>query len=78
MNALAVTHKSLSEARDARGWSQAYLADALGISVPMVSLIENGKRQPTNAQVFLLATLFGVRVAEAAAWFAEETTKQAA
>jgi transcriptional regulator with XRE-family HTH domain len=72
-----IMHKTLSEARDARGWSQSYLADALGVSVAMVSLIENGKRQPTNAQVFLLATLFGVRVAEAAAWFGNET-KQAA
>ena len=77
MNAFENTPKTLAEAREARGWSQPYVARALGISVPMVSLIENGKREPTNAQLFVLATLFGKGVAEVASWFDTAANKAA-
>lgn len=59
--------------REERGWSQAHVADAINVSVPTVSRLESGQMQPSNAQVFLLATLFGVRQGEVERWFGIET-----
>lgn len=54
--------------REQRGWSQAYVADAINVSVPTVSRLESGQMQPSTAQVYLLATLFGVRQGEVERW----------
>lgn len=67
----------LRTARADRGWSQTFVADALGLSVSTVSRIEAGLMQPNNAQLFLLATLFGKGVAEVASWFDTAANKAA-
>lgn len=63
--------------RERRGWSQAHLADALGISLAHVSRMESGERKPSNATVFLLATLFGKDISEVAAWFTTDEQQAA-
>lgn len=52
---------TLRSQREQRGWSQAQLAEAIGVSVPTISRLEAGLIQPNRAQIFLLATLFNVR-----------------
>ena len=60
---------TLRAMREARGWSQQHLAEKAGISVPMVSRLESGHREPSRALVFVLATLFNVRQGEVESWF---------
>jgi transcriptional regulator with XRE-family HTH domain len=51
-------------ARRERGLTQEDLADALGISVAYVSLIERGGRNPPFTTVVAIANALGVRPAE--------------
>jgi putative transcriptional regulator len=41
-----------------RGWSQAYLADLLGVSRQTVNAIETGRYDPSLPLAFRLATVF--------------------
>lgn len=47
------------ELREAQGWSQATLADQLGVSRQTVNAIETGKYDPSLPLAFRLAHLFG-------------------
>lgn len=68
-----MTTNMMRTAREAKGMSQAQLADALGISLGLVSRMESGERQPSNATLYLLATLFRKPIAEVARWFEHES-----
>ncbi len=48
---------SLRAAREARGWTQAQLADAIGVSRKTVNTVENG--------VFVPSTLIALKLAQA-------------
>lgn len=45
--------------RTERGWSQAALADQLGVSRQSVNAIETGKYDPSLPLAFAIARLFG-------------------
>ncbi len=49
--------------REARGWSQADLAERSGVSKAMVSKIERGETSPTAALLARLAAAFGLTLA---------------
>lgn len=46
--------------RQARGWSQAYIADAVGISRAAYNHIENNNRKPSYDVLVKLEDLFGL------------------
>ncbi|MES2300767.1 MAG: helix-turn-helix transcriptional regulator [Pseudomonadota bacterium] len=48
---------SLRAAREARGWTQAQLADAIGVSRKTVNTVENG--------VFVPSTIIALKLAQA-------------
>ncbi len=48
----------LRELRAARSWSQAHLADQLGVSRQTINAIETGKYDPSLPLAFALARLF--------------------
>src|SRR5262245_35243691 len=48
-------HSALRSRREALGLSQTQIAKTLGVTKSLLSLIENGKRQPTKDQVAVLA-----------------------
>jgi putative transcriptional regulator len=50
--------------RAERDWSQAILADQLGVSRQTVNAIETGKYDPSLPLAFRIATLFGQRIEE--------------
>ena len=52
----------LREARTTRGWSQAKLAEAIGKTQTAVTWWENGGREPSRADVALIARALGVDV----------------
>ena len=60
--------KSLGEAlkarRTAAGYTQEYVAEALGVSRQAVSKWENGTSEPSTANLMALAKLYGVSVDE--------------
>lgn len=64
---------NLRSERERRGWSQSYLADALGISQAQLSRIESGEQEPQKGTVYLLSVLFGVRQGEIERWCGIET-----
>lgn len=47
-----------------RGWSQAALADQLGVSRQSVNAIETGKYDPSLPLAFSIARLFGKSIEE--------------
>jgi putative transcriptional regulator len=49
----------LRELRAARGWSQAELAQRLGVSRQTINAIETGKYDPSLPLAFQIARLFG-------------------
>lgn len=49
----------LRELRDARGWSQAALAERLDVSRQTVNALETGKYDPSLPLAFRIARLFG-------------------
>ena len=61
---------TLREARKARGWTQEQLAEKADIARETLSRFESGERIPSNAQAFVLAALFNVRVGEVERWCA--------
>lgn len=50
----------ISEARREAGLSQEQVADAIGASNVFISLLENGKRQPSLTSAILLAWSLGL------------------
>ena len=54
----------LKAAREALGLSQGQLAVRSGVSRPMISHMESGRRNPTLIVVHALATALGVSLAE--------------
>jgi putative transcriptional regulator len=50
--------------RAERDWSQAILADHLGVSRQTVNAIETGKYDPSLPLAFRIAALFGQRIEE--------------
>lgn len=60
--------KSLGEAlkarRTAAGYTQEYVAEALGVSRQAVSKWENGTSEPSTANLMALAKLYGLSVDE--------------
>lgn len=50
---------SLRLLRTERGWSQAALADELGVSRQSINAIETGKYDPSLPLAFAIARLFG-------------------
>ena len=49
-------------------WSQAVLAEKLGVSRQTVNAIETGKYDPSLDLAFRLASLFGLRIEEIFNW----------
>jgi len=47
-----------------RGWSQAELADRVGVSRNSVNSVENGKFDPSLPLAFRIADAFGLRIEE--------------
>ena len=47
-----------------RGWSQAELAERLGVSRQTVNAIETGKYDPSLPLAFKLAQAFGLKIEE--------------
>ncbi|HHB90391.1 MAG TPA: transcriptional regulator [Anaerolineae bacterium] len=52
----------LRELRKARGWSQAALAQRLGVSRQTVNAIETGKYDPSLPLAFKIAAIFDLRI----------------
>ena len=52
----------LRELRAARGWSQADLADRLGVSRQSVNALETGRYDPSLPLAFRIARLFEARI----------------
>jgi putative transcriptional regulator len=50
--------------RAERRWSQAELADRLGVSRQTINAIETGKYDPSLPLAFALARVFGLRIEE--------------
>ena len=55
---------TLKELRAARGWSQADLAERLGVSRQSVIAIERGRYDPSLPLAFAIARAFSVRIDE--------------
>ena len=58
---LSVTNR-LRDLRGERGWSQADLAEQLGVSRQSVNAIETGRFDPSLPLAFKLARLFGLAI----------------
>ncbi len=54
----------LAERRARRGWSQAALAERLGVSRQTVISIERGRFDPSLPLAFRIAAVFGTRIDE--------------
>jgi putative transcriptional regulator len=54
----------LRDLRADRDWSQAHLADLLGVSRQTVNAIETGKYDPSLPLAFKIAGLFELRIEE--------------
>jgi putative transcriptional regulator len=52
----------LRELRDQRGWTQAALADRLGVSRQTVNALETGRYDPSLPLAFRIARLFGTPI----------------
>ena len=61
--------------RTQRGWSQAALADQLGVSRQSVNAIETGRYDPSLPLAFAIARLFGLPIE---AVFEDETEERPA
>jgi putative transcriptional regulator len=55
---------TLPALRAERGWSQAELAQHLGVSRQTVNAIENGRYDPSLPLAFLIARVFGQTIEE--------------
>lgn len=54
----------LKELRNERKWTQHHVADLLGVSVPHVSEMERGLKNPSRPLLERMAQVFGVPVAD--------------
>ena len=54
----------MKKERELRGWSKYRLANTSGVSLPAITLIENGKREPTVFTLLLLAKALGIRLGD--------------
>ena len=54
----------LREARDAKGWTQAELAAAIGVSRKTINTVENGVFVPSTLVALKLAEALGLSVEE--------------
>ena len=54
----------LRDARDAKGWTQAELAAAIGVSRKTINTVENGVFIPSTVVALKLADALGMRVEE--------------
>ena len=54
----------LAERRARRGWSQAALAERLGVSRQTVISVERGRFDPSLPLAFRIAAVFGTRIDE--------------
>jgi putative transcriptional regulator len=54
----------LREFREAKGWSQQYMAEKLDVSRQTVISIEQGKYDPSLPLAFAIAELFSSRIEE--------------
>ncbi len=54
----------LADRRAQRGWSQAVLAERLGVSRQTVISIERGRFDPSLPLAFRIAAVFGARIDE--------------
>ena len=52
----------LADLRAARGWSQADLAERLGVSRQTINALERGKYDPSLPLAFKIAALFALRI----------------
>ncbi len=52
----------IKELRAGKGWSQAALAEELGVSRQTVNAIETGKYDPSLPLAFTLAQAFGLKI----------------
>ena len=59
---MAELTNTLREAREARGWTQAQLADAIGVSRKTVNTVENGVFVPSTVIALKMAEAFGLTV----------------
>lgn len=57
-------HNGLRSERDARGWTQAALAERLGVSRQTVVALETGKYDPSLPLAFRIAELFAKPIEE--------------
>ncbi len=64
---------TIAELRQERGWSQAALAERLGVSRVTVARWETGERHPSATARRLVALTFGVHV-DAIAWPTSKTS----
>lgn len=53
-------HERITAARKARGWTQAQLAEAIGLSRNYVWMIENGDRTPPDRTIADICRVLGV------------------
>jgi putative transcriptional regulator len=54
----------IAKRRTDRGWSQAHLAEELGVSRQTIISLEKGRFDPSLPLAFRLAGLFGARIEE--------------
>jgi len=64
--AKAYFRNCVQQAREARGWSQAELAERVGCSPSVISRIETGPRAPTGDQLFMLCDVLNLSNTKAA------------
>ena len=62
--------------RAERNWSQAELAEALGVSRQTVNAIETERYDPSLPLAFRIASLFGVKIEEVFHWDGEDEAKR--
>jgi putative transcriptional regulator len=61
---VSLVHNDLAERRAALGWSQAVLAERLGVSRQTVISIERGRFDPSLPLAFRIAAVFDARIDE--------------
>ncbi|OHD17926.1 MAG: hypothetical protein A2Y38_13325 [Spirochaetes bacterium GWB1_59_5] len=62
----------LREARERRGWTQASLAQVLGVSRPAVYAWESGIARPRGSVMRLLSMALVIPVEEIQSWFPKQ------
>lgn len=61
---MSAVRNTIRTLRTEQGWSQAALADQLGVSRQSVNAIETGKYDPSLPLAFAIARLFGKSIEE--------------